>query len=361
MTILVTGAAGFIGYHVCKKLLERGEKVIGLDNLNPYYDVTLKESRVNQLKQTPGFAFHLMNIEDRQAVAEFVAHHPEIQNITHLAAQAGVRYSIENPYAYADSNLLGHLNLLEACRALPHLKHFVYASSSSVYGANQKLPFSVEDPVEQPISLYAATKRSCELMSHTYSHLFGIPSSGLRFFTVYGPWGRPDMSAFLFTKAILEGNEFPVFNHGNMRRNFTFIDDVVQGTIACLDNPPVLKINTLNSNVRKENANAKAATETAAALIDRTTANTAATDCVPHRVYNIGNNRSEPLMYFIETLENLIGKKAKIRFEGMQAGDVKETIADIKESTRDFGFIPKTNIEAGLQQFVTWYRNYYGV
>lgn len=333
MTILVTGAAGFIGYHVCKKLLERGEKVIGLDNLNPYYDVSLKENRVKQLITNPAFSFHAINIGDKQAVAEFIASHSNIQNITHLAAQAGVRYSIENPHAYADSNLLGHLNLLEACRALPNLKHFVYASSSSVYGANQKLPFSIEDPVEQPISLYAATKRSCELMSHTYSHLFGIACSGLRFFTVYGPWGRPDMSAFLFTKAILEGNEFPVFNNGDMQRNFTFIDDVVQGTIACLDNPP--------------------------AKIEKT--KDAGSVYVPHRVYNIGNNRSEPLMYFIETLENLIGKKAKIRFEGMQAGDVKETIADIKESTRDFGFMPKTNIETGLQQFVAWYRSYYGV
>lgn len=334
MTILVTGAAGFIGYHLCQTLLDRGEKIIGIDNLNPYYDIKLKENRVKQLYNKveqlyPGnstqhsdqFDFHVMNIEDRHKMLDFIQTHPEIDRIVHLAAQAGVRYSLENPYVYGDSNLLGHLNMLEACRALPKLKHFVYASSSSVYGANQKLPFSVQDPVEKPISLYAATKRSCELMTYSYSHLFGIPSTGLRYFTVYGPWGRPDMSAFLFTKAILEEQELPVFNHGDMRRNFTFIDDVIQGTLACLETPS----KNLNS------------------------------------IYNIGNNRSEPLLYFIETLETIIGKKAKIRFEDIQAGDVKETIADITESSRDFGFMPKTNIEEGLSQFVAWYRTYYGI
>lgn len=347
MTILVTGAAGFIGHHLCQKLLARGERVIGIDNFNPYYDVRLKESRVELLKSKTNFSLHRMNIEDRQALPTLITKHPEIQNIVHLAAQAGVRYSLENPHVYGDANLLGHLNMLEACRSLPNLKHFVYASSSSVYGANQKLPFSVQDPVEQPISLYAATKRSCELMSHTYSHLFGIPSSGLRFFTVYGPWGRPDMSAFLFTQAIFSGKEIAVFNHGDMRRNFTFIDDVIQGTIACLDSPPLTQLST-NLSITPNSPMIKDVAKNS-------------TPDVPHRLYNIGNNRSEALLYFIETLENIIGKKAKMRFEAMQAGDVKETIADISESTRDFNFMPKVNIEAGLSEFVDWYRNYYGI
>lgn len=324
MTILVTGAAGFIGFHVCQHLLQRGEQIIGFDNLNPYYDVQLKQARLKLLEKNPHFKFHLVNIADRAAVQDIVQQNPGIKKIVHLAAQAGVRYSLTHPFAYADSNLLGHLVMLEAARSLPELEHMVYASSSSVYGANQKLPFSVSDAVDQPISLYAATKRSCELMSYTYSHLHGIPSTGLRFFTVYGPWGRPDMSAFLFTKAILEDKEIAVFNHGDMRRNFTYIDDIVQGTIACLDKSPT------NNKVL-------------------------------HRIYNIGNNRSEPLMHFIETLEKTIGKKAKIRFEDMQPGDVKETIADISDTIQDFGFMPKTNIEEGLKQFVSWYRSFYGI
>lgn len=324
MTTLVTGAAGFIGYHVCQHLLNRGEKVIGLDNLNPYYDVQLKHARLKQLQDNPNFSFHLLDISEREATIKLFQQSPQIKRVVHLAAQAGVRYSLTHPFAYADSNLTGHLAILEACRTLPELEHLVYASSSSVYGANQKMPFSVHDPVDHPISLYAATKRACELMSYTYSHLHGIPSTGLRFFTVYGPWGRPDMSAFLFTKAILEDQEIPVFNHGDMRRNFTYIDDIVQGAIGCLDKPPV--------------------------GLD-----------VPHRVYNIGNSRSEPLMHFIKTLETALGKEAKIRFEGMQPGDVKETIADISDTTRDFGFIPKTNIDEGLKNFVSWYRGFYGI
>lgn len=323
MTILVTGAAGFIGFHLCQHLLNRGETVIGIDNLNPYYDVQLKQARLDQL-QSPEFKFYLVNIADTNAISEIFTTNPSISNVVHLAAQAGVRYSLTHPFAYADSNLVGHLSILEACRHLPKLKHLVYASSSSVYGANQKLPFAVNDPVEQPISLYAATKRSCELMSYTYSHLYGIPATGLRFFTVYGPWGRPDMSAFLFTKAILEEQIIPVFNHGDMRRNFTYIEDIIQGTVACLDKPPLSMP-------------------------------------IPHRIYNIGNNRSEPLMHFIEILENSLGKKAKIRFEAMQLGDVKETIADISETTKDLGFLPKTNIEEGLRNFVDWYRSFYGI
>jgi UDP-glucuronate 4-epimerase len=324
MTILVTGSAGFIGYHVSKQLLDRGEEVIGVDNLNDYYDVSLKKARLHQLQQHPHFTFSAINIADREAIQELCKKNPGIEKIVHLAAQAGVRYSLTKPYPYIDSNVVGHLTILEACRHLDKLKHLVYASSSSVYGANQKLPFSVQDPVDTPISLYAATKRSGELMSYTYSHLYGIPTTGLRFFTVYGPWGRPDMSAFLFTKAILNNQEIAVFNHGDMRRNFTYIDDIVTGTINCLDRPP----------------------EQDASLA---------------RLYNIGNSRSESLMDFIHTLENTLQKKAKIRFEDMQPGDVKETIADISDTTRDFGFHPKTDIEEGLKAFVAWYRGFYGV
>jgi UDP-glucuronate 4-epimerase len=324
MTTLVTGAAGFIGYHVCQHLLKQGETVIGIDNLNDYYDVRLKQARLAQLQANKQFIFHLINIADRLAIENLIKKYSTITRIIHLAAQAGVRYSLVNPYAYIEANTLGHLTILEACRSLSKLEHLVYASSSSVYGANQKLPFSVLDTVEQPISLYASTKRSCELMSYTYSHLFQIPATGLRFFTVYGPWGRPDMSAFLFTKSILAEQPISVFNQGDMRRNFTYIDDIVQGTMACLDNPP-----------------SKMA--------------------VSHRIYNLGNNRSEPLMNFIHTLENEIGKKAIIQFEDMQPGDVKETVADITETTRDFGFLPKTNIDVGLKNFVNWYRNFYEV
>lgn len=319
MTILVTGAAGFIGYHVSEQLLKRGETVIGVDNLNDYYDVRLKEARLANLSSHATFSFIRMNIADQPAMTALATQFPNLTGIVHLAAQAGVRYSLTHPFAYTDANVIGHLNVLELSRKLTKLKHLVYASSSSVYGANQKLPFSVNDPVEQPISLYAATKRSCELMSYTYSHLYGIPATGLRFFTVYGPWGRPDMSAFLFTKAILNEEELPVFNQGDMRRNFTYIDDIVRGTIACLDKPQGAQ----------------------------------------HRVYNIGNNRSEPLMHFISVIEKAVGKKAKIRFEGMQPGDVKETIADISDTTRDFNFMPKTNIEEGLAHFVAWYRKFY--
>lgn len=324
MTVLVTGAAGFIGYHVSEYLLARQEEVIGLDNLNSYYDVNLKKARLQRLQQNSHFTFYQSDLENRENIQNILQKHPNIDKIVHLAAQAGVRYSLTQPFPYIDSNVVGHLAILEMCRHLPKLKHLVYASSSSVYGANQKLPFSVHDPVDTPISLYAATKRSGELMSYTYSHLYGIPATGLRFFTVYGPWGRPDMSAFLFTKAILSDQEISVFNHGDMRRNFTYIDDIVKGTVGCLDHPP------------KENE-------------------------AKSRLYNIGNNRSEALMDFIHTLEKALNKKAKIRFEDMQPGDVKETIADISDTTRDFGFVPKTNIEDGLNQFVAWYRGFYGV
>ncbi|ARN84121.1 GDP-mannose 4,6-dehydratase [Candidatus Nucleicultrix amoebiphila] len=327
MKVLVTGAAGFIGYHMSEALLKKGYKVIGIDSMNPYYDVNLKKCRLEKLKQNKDFSFYHLNLEDNQAILNFGKEHSDISYIIHLAAQAGVRYSLEAPFSYAQANLIGHLAMLELCRSLPHLKHFVYASSSSVYGANEKLPFAVEDRVDTPISLYAATKKSAELMTYSYSHLFKIPATGLRYFTVYGPWGRPDMSAFIFTKAILNDQEMPVFNHGDMRRNFTYVDDVVNGTIACMEN---------------------------AALIHKDLS-------VTHKLYNIGNNRSEKLMDFIHLIEEVLGKKAKIRFEGMQPGDVKETIAHIKDSTDDFGFKPETSIKQGVPNFVNWYRDYYNV
>lgn len=328
MTILVTGAAGFIGFHVSQKLLQEEKPVIGIDNLNDYYDPTLKESRLNLLKQNPNFTFYSIDISQSDAIQTLESQHPEISSVIHLAAQAGVRYSLTNPHVYAQSNLIGHLNLLELARNLKQFDHFLYASSSSVYGANTKLPFSIQDNVDHPISLYAATKKSGELMAHAYSHLYNIPMTGLRFFTVYGPWGRPDMSAYIFTKAIIEGHEIPVFNEGNMRRNFTYIDDIVQGVLKCHQTPPKL---------------GSPHTSTAA----------------PHRVYNIGNNRSEKLMDFIQTIENITGKTANLKLLPMQPGDVKETIADISETTADLGFMPKTNIEEGLKKFVDWYQSYH--
>lgn len=333
MTILVTGAAGFIGYHVCRHLVERGENVLGIDNLNDYYDVRLKEARLKKLQSHPNFTFYKLDISQKVDMEAFFNKNRAIDRIVHLAAQAGVRYSLINPYAYTNTNIEGHLCILEACRKLP-IKHFVYASSSSVYGANHKLPFSIQDAVDHPISLYAVTKRTCELMSYNYSHLFGIPSTGLRFFTVYGPWGRPDMSAFIFTRAIFAEERLPVFNHGDMQRNFTYVDDIIAGTIACLDAP-------MQDYQKSEGSTS--------------------VPIVPHRVYNIGNNRSESLMHFIRTLENIIGKKAQLDFQDIQPGDVKATIADITETTRDFGFLPRTRIEEGLEHFVRWYREFYHV
>jgi len=318
--ILVTGAAGFIGFHVCRHLLDAGETILGLDNLNDYYDPNLKLARLAQLSTSKNFTFLPWALENTDQILSLVKTHPQIQSVVHLAAQAGVRYSILNPHAYANANLVGYLNILELARHLPKLQHLVYASSSSVYGANSKLPFSIHDPVDQPISLYAASKRANELMSHTYSHLYGLPITGLRFFTVYGPWGRPDMSAFIFTKAILQEKPVPVFNHGDMRRNFTYIDDIIQGVLACLRNPP---------------------------------------SPPQHRLYNIGNNQSVALMDFIHTLERHLGKKATLDLQAMQPGDVKETIADISDTQRDFGFQPKTNIEEGLAHFTRWYQEFY--
>lgn len=325
MTILVTGAAGFIGFHTAQALLDRGERVIGLDNLNAYYDVRLKEARLARLSVRPGFVFARVDLADREAMGAVFAAHPEIAGIVHLAAQAGVRYSLENPFAYIESNVTGHLVVLEEARRLPGLRNLVYASSSSVYGGNAKLPFDIGDRVDTPVSLYAASKRMDELMAHTYAHLYGLPQIGLRFFTVYGPWGRPDMAAFLFTRSILAGEPIRIFNHGDMRRDFTYIDDIVDGVLAALDRPPL-----------------------------------DAADGVPHRLYNLGNNRSEKLADFIAVLEEALGRRAVKRFEPMQPGDVPETYADIAASRRDLGFAPKTTIRDGIPLFVGWYRSYYG-
>src|SRR5437660_7453649 len=323
MSILVTGAAGFIGFHVAKALLERGERVVGIDNLNEYYDVRLKEARLARLRAFPGFEFAKLDVADRDGVFTMVERHKDLRSIIHLAAQAGVRYSLENPYAYVDANVTGSLVMLEAARRIDKLTAITYASSSSVYGANKKQPFSVEDRVDQPVSLYAATKRSCELLAHTYSHLYGLPATGLRFFTVYGPWGRPDMAAYLFTDAILAGRPIKVFNHGKMARDFTYIDDIVAGTIAAYDRPPP--------------------------------------EGVRHRIYNLGNHRPEKLLDFIAVIERALGRAAQKELLPLQPGDVPESFADITASRRDLGFDPKTTIEVGLARFVEWYKEYHRI
>jgi len=325
MTVLVTGAAGFIGFHTIQALLDRGDHVVGIDNLNDYYDVSLKEARLEQLLRRSGISFVQADAADREAMEGVARSHPDITRVIHLAAQAGVRYSLVNPYAYTNANVGGQLVILEMCRNLKNLKHAVYASSSSVYGTNTKMPFSVDDRTDTPVSLYAATKKMTELMSHSYSHMFGLPLTGLRFFTVYGPWGRPDMAALIFIRKILAGEPIPVFNNGEMARDFTYIDDIVQGVLGCLDNPP--------------------------SSVD---------GALPNRVYNIGNNNTEPLMRFISIIEEELGQKAEIEFLPMQPGDVKETYADIEATRRDFGFEPKTSIDVGLPKLVQWYRDYYG-
>jgi UDP-glucuronate 4-epimerase len=322
MRILLTGAAGFIGFHVAEALLARGDEVIGVDNLNDYYDVALKQARLSQLTPHKNFTFHKINIADKDSVLPLAKLGPT--HVVHLAAQAGVRYSFVNPYAYAESNLTGQLVMLELARQLPKLEHFVYASSSSVYGGNSKVPFAVADPVERPVSLYAATKRADELMSWTYAQLYALPATGLRFFTVYGPWGRPDMAYYSFTKQILAGEPIKIFNHGAMKRDFTYIDDVVEGVLAALARPPAAAINE-----------------------------------PPARLYNLGNSRAEKLMDFVAVLESALGKKAVYDFQPMQPGDVPETFADIGVSTRDLGFQPKTRIEEGIAKFVAWYREYH--
>jgi UDP-glucuronate 4-epimerase len=332
MTILVTGAAGFIGYHVAQRLLARGERVIGIDNLNDYYSVALKQARIADQQRAFGDAFQFIRLDfaDARALNEGIGS-LDFDRIVHLGAQAGVRYSIDNPAAYVQSNLVGHLNVMELAR---HRRsgHFVYASSSSVYGGNKTLPFRVEDRVDHPLSLYAATKKADELMSETYASLYRLPQTGLRFFTVYGPWGRPDMAMWLFTKAILEGRPIDVFGDGNMRRDFTFIDDIVSGIVACLDNPPP------DDGEEKAGGSRN-----------------------PHRLYNIGNHRSEELTRMIGIIEEACGRAAEKRLLPMQPGDVRDTYADISAIQRDLGFAPTTSIDQGVPRFVDWYRDYHGV
>ncbi len=335
MKIMVTGAAGFIGFHVSKRLLERGDEVVGIDNLSDYYDVSLKEARLDLLRPFPGFTFCKIDIADRGGVERlFAEHKPE--RVVNLAAQAGVRYSLENPHAYVDSNIVGFVNILEGCRH-NNVEHLVYASSSSVYGSNKNLPFSVAQNVDHPISLYAATKKANELMAHTYSHLYDLPTTGLRFFTVYGPWGRPDMALFLFTKAILEDRPIDVYNYGKMRRDFTYIDDIVTGVVHTLD------------NVAKPDADyspEQPTTETSTA---------------PYRIYNIGNHQAVELSYFIELIEKGLGKKARKNMLPIQPGDVEETCANVDALMCDVGFRPDTPIEVGIERFLAWYFDYYDV
>lgn len=320
---LVTGAAGFIGSQVAQRLLERGDSVIGLDNLNDYYDPKLKRARLKRLQDQSQFAFEQADIMDWGAIDRLFGQN-EIERVVHLAAQAGVRHSITHPQDYIDSNLTGFLNILQAVRARP-VRHLVYASSSSVYGGNTKLPFSESDRVDRPVSLYAATKRANEQMAYVYALQFGVPATGLRFFTVYGPWGRPDMATFKFTQAIMAGQPIDVYNHGDMSRDFTYVDDIAHGVVKVLDRVPPR-----------------------------------CPDGVQHRVYNIGNHRSEPLLRFIEVLSSALGRKAEMRFLPMQIGDVRETFADITELSRDYAWSPTTTIDAGLPRFVQWYGEYYG-
>jgi UDP-glucuronate 4-epimerase len=331
MTTLVTGAAGFIGFHVSERLLARGEQVIGLDNVNPYYSTKLKRDRIAQLEgRHGGFSFLEVDFADNAALVA-ATEGQVFDRIVHLGAQAGVRYSIENPHAYMQSNLVGHLNMLELARARQS-SNMVYASSSSVYGGNDTLPFRVEDRVDQPLSLYAATKKADELISETYAHLYRLPLTGLRFFTVYGPWGRPDMAMWIFTKAILEGRPIDVFGEGNMRRDFTYIDDIVTGIVAALDNPPA-------DDDQPKAGGSKS----------------------PHRLYNIGNHRSEELTQMIALIEQACGREAEKRMVAMQPGDVRDTFADISAIQNDLGFQPTTSIDVGIPRFVDWYKAYHGI
>ncbi|MGI9383801.1 MAG: NAD-dependent epimerase [Methyloligellaceae bacterium] len=334
MKVLVTGAAGFIGFHTAKALLDRGEQVVGLDNLNDYYDVALKQARLDRLEGRNGFHFVKADLEDREGMADLFAREKP-DRVINLAAQAGVRYSLENPHAYVDTNLVGFVNVLEGCRH-NDVEHLVYASSSSVYGANTDMPFSVHQNVDHPVSLYAATKKSNELMAHTYAHLYGLPVTGLRFFTVYGPWGRPDMSLFLFTKKILAGEPIDVFNNGNHARDFTYIDDIVEGVVRTTDTV------------------AQADPDWDSDAPD------SATSAAPYRLYNIGNNNPVELMDFIACLEKAIGREAEKNFLPLQPGDVPRTYADIDDLTADMAYTPSTPIEDGIAKFVAWYRDFYG-
>ena len=325
MKTLVTGVAGFIGYHTATRLLDRGDEVVGIDIVNDYYSVVLKNARLDQLKGREGFTFHKLDLSDRSAYDEMRSAIEGVTRVIHLAAQAGVRHSIEHPFDYVDANLVSHMTILELSRHQPNFDHMVYASSSSVYGGNTKLPFAIEDRVDSPVSLYAATKLANEHMSYSYAHLYGLPQTGLRFFTVYGPWGRPDMALYIFADAIMNDRPIEVFNHGDMKRDFTYVDDIVTGVVAAHDNAP------------------------------------GADPGPPHRVYNIGNHQSEPLMRMISVLEDCLGKKAETVMKPMQMGDVKESFADIEAIRRDLGFEPTTSIDVGVPKFVEWFKEYNGI
>ena len=348
MKILITGTAGFIGFHLAKRILERGDEVVGIDNINDYYDVNLKYARLaetgigreaekwyNKIHSTKylNYSFIRMNLEDREQLHKLFEEE-KFDVVCNLAAQAGVRYSLENPYVYIDSNIVGFINILEACRHY-NIRHLVYASSSSVYGNNTKMPLSTSDNVDHPISLYAATKKSNELMAYTYSHLFGIPTTGLRFFTVYGPWGRPDMALFLFTKAIINDESVKIFNYGNMTRDFTYIDDIIEGVVRVIDKPPLASAHTKP---------------------DPSSSNIA-----PYKIYNIGNSNPVKLMDYIEYLEKLLGKKANKEFLPIQPGDVPNTYADVSDLVRDIGYKPATKVDDGMREFIQWYKEFYGV
>ncbi|MFW2573584.1 NAD-dependent epimerase [Serratia nevei] len=335
MKFLVTGAAGFIGYHVAERLLTAGHQVVGIDNLNDYYDVGLKTARLDRLADKPGFRFIKLDLADREGMAALFAEH-QFQRVIHLGAQAGVRYSLVNPLAYADANLIGHLNVLEGCRH-NKVEHLLYASSSSVYGLNRKLPFATEDSVDHPVSLYAATKKANELMAHSYSHLYGLPTTGLRFFTVYGPWGRPDMALFKFTKAILAGESIDVYNHGEMHRDFTYIDDIAEAIVRL---QAVIPQADPSWTVEQGSP---------------------ATSSAPYHVYNIGNNTPVKLMEYIRALEHALGVTARKNMLPMQPGDVMDTSADTEELYRDIGFKPETSVEEGVKRFVDWYKAFYQV
>jgi len=333
MKVLITGTAGFIGNRLAERLLERGEEVIGIDNLNDYYDVTLKEARLAKIKDHPGFTEERISIEDRPAMeALFARHKPD--KVVNLAAQAGVRYSLENPHSYVESNIVGFMNILEGCR-YNEVEHLVYASSSSVYGANTNMPFSIHNNVDHPLSMYAATKKANELMAHTYSHLYDLPTTGLRFFTVYGPWGRPDMALFLFTKKILAGEPIDVFNYGKHRRDFTYVDDIVEGVIRTLDHTALP--NPDWSGDKPDPGTAKA----------------------PYRLYNIGNNAPVELMHYIKVLEDCLGKKAEMNMLPLQPGDVPDTYANVEDLVADVDYKPNTSVEDGIANFVNWYKSYY--
>ncbi|MCP4109083.1 MAG: NAD-dependent epimerase [Desulfobacteraceae bacterium] len=333
--VLVTGAAGFIGFHLSKRLLEAGCEVAGVDSLNPYYDVSLKEARLEILKPFSKFSFFKTDIADRESL-ENIFKNSQSDVVVNLAAQAGVRYSLKNPQAYVDSNLVGFVNILECCRH-NKIRHLVFASSSSVYGANTKMPFSVHHNVDHPVSLYAASKKANELMAHTYSHLYDLPCTGLRFFTVYGPWGRPDMALFLFTKAILEGNPIKVFNHGKMKRDFTYIDDIVEGVVRVMGKSP--EPNTAWTGDAPDPG----------------------TSYAKYKIYNIGNNNPVELMEFIEVIEKILCKKAKKDFLELQPGDVPATYADVDDLIKDVGFKPDTPLETGVERFISWYKEYHGI